>query len=91
MRHPPQSKTVSNMVDFVQSNAFALISEAVGAHAITSACFMRRWASLVAMRRTILDRPADQVLMGRHPFLGVASLARYRIAATWPKSQLRAD
>lgn len=60
MRHPPQSKTVSNMVDFVQSNAFALISEAVGAHAITSACFMRRWASLVAMRRTILDRPADR-------------------------------
>ncbi|MDX8536536.1 hypothetical protein RFM23_02755 [Mesorhizobium abyssinicae] len=72
MRHPPQSKTVSNMVDFVQSNVFALISEAVGAHAITSACFMRRWASLGGDAPDFLDRPADQILMGRHPlsFLG---------------------
>lgn len=44
---------------------------------------MRRWASLMAMRRTILDRPADQILMVgiRGLFWGVTSLARYRITA----------
>lgn len=35
MRHPPSTKKASNMADFVQSHALALISEAVGASTIT--------------------------------------------------------
>ncbi|KKA13202.1 hypothetical protein VP03_15005 [Sinorhizobium meliloti] len=51
---------------------------------------MRRWASLIAMRRTILDRPADQILMVgiRGLFWGVTSLARYRITAIMAKASM---
>ncbi|AIM02284.1 hypothetical protein DU99_24015 (plasmid) [Sinorhizobium meliloti] len=51
---------------------------------------MRRWTSLMAMRRTILDRPADQSLMVgiRGLFWGVTSLARYRITAIMAKASM---